>query len=390
MKLRVIITLFIIYLFNTTCSNKISSNEASIPLDLVIDLRWIPSYENETQDSIEIGLKWIMSYLGAMLPQEFIKQTMVWSDENIMTLDISKAGFSSRAERTWARLLKHYKNSQEYKTYKSMDIGQFVLLSFNASWHYYAITAASPNLTSFQSQYEFDSDSKLVFLPGRSGVTSGLRIVHSSKASSVNRIAHTAEEGIGENINDFKKQETEVFDIMPNGQPRFAVYGLDGNLKVGGNPLLSRAGKPAKCMWCHESGVQLPFRVINKYPLELANYKKFNQLVNTQNDMLDNYYNNFLPRLDTFRNQKNLHYLAELLYITYQTPTTMRAEGELALLNIDNDTLHLPIHMSYHHEFKFLKNIVSRKTLDSITNLHTFPTLTSRETTVNEINLLVN
>ena len=141
MKLRVIITLFIIYLFNTTCSNKISSNEASIPLDLVIDLRWIPSYENETQDSIEIGLKWIMSYLGAMLPQEFIKQTMVWSDENIMTLDISKAGFSSRAERTWARLLKHYKNSQEYKTYKSMDIGQFVLLSFNASWHYYAITA---------------------------------------------------------------------------------------------------------------------------------------------------------------------------------------------------------------------------------------------------------
>ena len=36
-------------------------------------------------------------------------------------------------------------------------------------------------------------------------------------------------------------KEYEVFDIMPNGQLRFAIYGLDGKLKTAADEVYSLA-----------------------------------------------------------------------------------------------------------------------------------------------------
>ena len=47
--------------------------------------------------------------------------------------------------------------------------------------------------------------------------------------------------------------------MMPNGQLRFALYDLDGHLKPGATPELTMAGKPAKCMWCHEAHIRPAF-----------------------------------------------------------------------------------------------------------------------------------
>ena len=47
---------------------------------------------------------------------------------------------------------------------------------------------------------------------------------------------------------------------MPNGQLRIALYDKNGNLKEAADSNITHAGKPAKCLWCHESGIQPLFR----------------------------------------------------------------------------------------------------------------------------------
>ncbi len=387
MKLKVFFALLLIYTFTTTCSNKVSI-QSSETLDLAINLRWIPSYEEETHQKIEVGLKWVLSYLGATLPQASTDDAFSWTQTNILQLDLSKAGFSDRTNVVWNQLIREYKKTSEYQQYGSLDIGKFVLLSFNSSWHYYAITDAPTTFNEFKSNYAFANKHSAQFLPDRSGVTSGIRIVHTSHAESALQIAHFAEEGTGTTIEEFQNKEIEAFDIMPNGQPRFVIYDENGLLKAGASKEISRAGKPAKCMWCHESGIQLPFRVINQFPDELHQFQSFNNTVTLQNKMLDNYYKSFLPQQDTFRNKKELHYLAELLYITYQSPTIMRAEGELRFLKKYDKIDDLSITQEKHHEFKFLKNLVRRSNLDSLTQINTYHHISSRETHPMEINLI--
>ena len=50
----------------------------------------------------------------------------------------------------------------------------------------------------------------------------------------------------------FDLAEFDLIDLMPNGQLRYAVYGLDGVLLPYSSSDYGLAGKPAKCMWCHE------------------------------------------------------------------------------------------------------------------------------------------
>jgi len=297
--------------------------------DLTIKLRWVKSYNGESQEKVEIGLKWILSYLGAMLPLETMHEAIVWSGERLIELDLSKAGFTSSSLRAWNQILEDYKQSDEYQMLGSWDLGRFIMMSYNQADNYYKITGAEKDFKNFKSKYQFKSENTTYLLPGQSGVTNGLRKISFIDENRIDQIAHIAEEGTGEDLASFEAKEFEVFDFMPNGQPRFAVYNLNGNLQSGGSSELSFAGKPAKCMWCHESGVQLPFKIINDNPNRPELMSDFKNLVEKQNAILDVYYEDLTSKIDSFRFDKRSHFLAELLYLTYQSPTKSRAKNEL-------------------------------------------------------------
>jgi len=388
MKIKAAICLLLIYFAAVHCSDRYLNTSYISDEDLIIRLRWVPSYQSEDNLAVEKGLKWVLSYLGALLPINTIHKTFEWENDRILKLNLATAGFSPKAQQVWRKLLKRYKNSTEYKELGSLDIGRFVMLSFNASWHYYAITGASRTFPEIKNKYNFSENKYFVLPPGRSGVTSGLRIVHTAKADSIFQIAHFAQEGSGQSLSQFNSEEIEVLEIMANGQPRFAVYDKNGHLTAGGNPAISKAGKPAKCMWCHESSLLPPFKVINQYPEELYLYTDLLAISKSQNSILSNHSRHTTPQLDTFRYSQEEHYLGELLYITYLNPTLLRAKNELQHANKSELISKLSVTQSNHHEFKFLKNLVSRSILDSITQYNSLPRVSSRETTEDEINIL--
>ncbi len=360
-----------------------AKKHASKEYDLIINLRWVKSYKQETRDKVEIGLKWVLSYLGAMLPKDPQEQVFVWNDNNDLELNLSGAGFTVSSQRSLNRILKEYKLTEEYQLLGSMDVGRFVMLSFNFSDNYYAITGVEKKYNKFKQKYKFNPQDQTHLLPGQSGVTNGLRKLYFSNGKSVNELAHIAEEGHGDNLEEFYPKEFEVFDFMSNGQPRFAVYNSQGNLKQGGDPFISFAGKPSKCMWCHESGVQLPFRLINEYPENPELLADFKNLVSNQNRLLFNYYEGLTTEVDTFRFDKRSHYLAELLYITYQDPPKLRAVNELKLIGQIGKRKDLKVVDSVHHEFKFLKNLVSRNELDKHLPYKSVLGFDARETKLN-------
>lgn len=382
MKIKVIFFLFGILLFIVTCTTTKSFRKDES--ELKIRLRWVQSYPEETPEKVEVGLKWILSYLGAMLPQSSISEAIYWCEEDIICLDISKAGFPEASKKIWSQLIKKYKSLEEYQLLGSLDIGRFVLLSFNNSWHYYAITGVAPDFESFEKQYNF-ANKKDYLLLGESCIASGIRTLLPSEGDNLNMLAHIAEEGIGSTIESFETKEFEVFDFMENGQPRFAIYDMNGKLISGVDPNLSKAGKPAKCMWCHESKILPPFALMKQNKDTLRSFKN---LVKTQNIILNLYSESLNTQVDTFRNNKSQHFLAELLYITYQTPTLDRAKKELENVNQPIHKFAPPILSKTHHEFEYLTNLVNRIHLDALLPYPSTVDIDSRNTTTSKVNLL--
>jgi len=194
--------------------------------DLIILLKWHPAYAAETPEKVITGLKWSLSYLGAMLPQETSSEVFIWKEDNVLKLNLLAAGFSDESLHSWSELIEKFKAFEEYQQHGTLDIGRFVMLTFNSSWHYYAITNVADSYKDFLKKYNFKGSKKEYLLPSESCVTSGIRTLLSAKAQSVKRMAHIAEEGPGKTKDTFVAEEFEVFDIMKNGQPRFAIYDI--------------------------------------------------------------------------------------------------------------------------------------------------------------------
>ncbi len=237
-----------------------SKSNQTNPPNYKINLRWSPSFTEETKERAEIGLQWNLSYLGAMLPKGSFERAIEWKNDHIFTLDLSEVGFTDKALSIWAKLLPPMKASEEYSKMGGIDLGRFYLLTFNSSWHYYALTDVSPNFEEFKNKYEFED--AIDFFKNESGVAKGSRKVYQAKdTSSLDKMGYFAIEGTGDlQKGNFIPKDYEVFDFMPNGQPRFAIYDEQGQLKAAANPALGKAGKPSKCMWCHESSIQLSFK----------------------------------------------------------------------------------------------------------------------------------
>lgn len=320
----------------------------------VIALHWPRAYATENPLQVETGLLWTLSFLGADLAPEQKNDLLRWN-EDVLWLDFSKAGLNPRALVKVKQLCDVLKNSDEYRAFGSIDIGRFISLSIGSSWHYYAITGASP-LSTVLANVSFDTLQGAIL---RSCVADGHRIIRMPKGNS---FAFLAMEGSGRIGHNFQVQEYELLDVMPNGQLRAALYNLDGELKPAADSGLSRAGKVAKCLWCHEITLNPNFDTTESAPGYLR-ASQFNAIVDQKMGLLGQQRQQLNSLIDF--NQKQDHTQMELLYISFMEPSADRLakEWRLPLAAVQQRLAGLSVHT--HQEFPFLGNLYHRAETDS-------------------------
>jgi hypothetical protein len=288
--------------------------------DLVIKLRWIKSYPNQSRAKADTGLLWALSFLGAKLPAD--AAIVSWNDTRV-TLDLDAAGVPQASKAAWKKLLQVLKSSEEYRVMGAIDMGRFVFLSLCASSQYYALTGASPTYAEFRAKHEFATRQVAIV---ESGVAHGNRLIEVGKGDGIHSIAFVAFEGTGAlRDHTFEKEDIETLDVMENGQLRFGLYDLQGHLKEATTPALTTAGKPSKCLWCHEINLQPPFK--NVTDLEgYSSTSEFRDLVSADMRVVASYRKTLASKVD-FKGLQD-HSNAEDLYLSFAEPTAVRLAAE--------------------------------------------------------------
>ncbi|HEY2679211.1 MAG TPA: hypothetical protein VGI65_19755 [Steroidobacteraceae bacterium] len=288
--------------------------------DLVIMLRWIQSYPGQSRANVDMGLYWALSFLGAKLPAE--AAVLSW-DGTLVTLDLDAAGVAQATRPSWKKLLQVLKSSDEYRMMGGIDIGRFVFLSLCSSYQYYALTGVSPSYATFRARHTFASKQVAIV---ESAVAHGNRLIEVAKGDDFASVAFVAFEGSGAlRDHSFQKADIETLDLMENGQLRFGLYDLEGHLKAATTPALTAAGKPSKCLWCHEINLQPPFRNVT----DLEGYystKEFKEIVANATRVVARYRKTLDSKVD-FKGLQD-HSQAEALYLSFAEPTASRLASE--------------------------------------------------------------
>lgn len=351
---------------------------------LIINLKWNKAYDSENQQQAETGLQWCFSFLGAMLPPSSYKEGLEWKSQNTVQINMKKLGFNSTAKNAFAILLPQLKASEEYIKTGAIDIGRFVMLTLNASNHYYKITGAERNYKTFESNFNYDSIKVAII---ESSVSKGQRLIRLPKGNLATLWGFTAAEGTGSlKDSSFVEQEHEVLAVMPNGQLRFAVYNEQQELVRGANSMHTDAGKPAKCLWCHEIVIQRSFSAVTSllgyYPIDT-----FAAIVKRKMALLDQYRSTLSSIVDFTKRQD--HTQTELLYSSFMEPSAERLANEWGISTdaVKEKLSGLNTHL--HQEFTFLGDLYHRKEVEAFAPFSTVPTPGSaREVTGNEPDMI--
>jgi hypothetical protein len=298
------------------------TNQPLTPKDqsLVIKLRWIKSYPSQSRSQVNTGLFWALSFLGAKLPAD---AAIISWDGTIVTVDLDAAGVVAVSKPAWRLLLHALKSGDEYRVMGGIDIGRFVFLSLCSSYHYYALTGASSTYAEFRAKHAWAPRQVAIV---ESGVAHGNRLIEVGQDEGINSVVFVAFEGTGSlQAHSFQKVDVETLDLMENGQLRFGLYDLEGHLKDATTPTLTAAGKPSKCLWCHEINLQPPFRNVT----DLEGYystKEFRELVASAARVIAGYRKTLASKVDFTRLQD--HSNAEDLYMSFAEPTASRLAVE--------------------------------------------------------------
>jgi hypothetical protein len=297
-------------------------NQSLTPKDpsLVIKLRWIKSYPGQTRSQVNTGLFWALSFLGAKLPAD--AAVISW-DGTTVTLDVDAAGVVEISKPAWKKFLSVLKSSDEYRLMGGIDIGRFVFLSLCSSYQYYALTGISTSYAEFRARHEFAPKQVAII---ESAVAHGNRLIEVGEDADINSVVFVAFEGAGSlQDHSFQKADIETLDLMENGQLRFGLYDLEGHLKAATTPALTAAGKPSKCLWCHEINLQPPFRNVT----DLDGYystQEFRQFVARATQIVAAYRKTLASKVD-FKGLQD-HSNAENLYLSFAEPTAIRLAAE--------------------------------------------------------------
>jgi hypothetical protein len=301
------------------------SHQAPPPKDpqLVIKLRWIASYPGQSRSKVNTGLFWALSFLGAKLPAD---ATIISWDGTVVTLDMEAAGVAEATKPAWRKLLQVLRSSDEYRVMGALDMGRFVFLSLCSSYQYYALTGVTPTYAQFRARHEFAPRQVAIV---ESAVAHGNRLIEVGQGAGIDSVAFVAFEGAGTlRDHSFQKADIETLDIMENGQLRFGLYDLDGHLKGSATPLLTAAGKPSKCLWCHEINLQPPFSNVT----DLEGYystRQFRELVARGMQVVAEHRRTLRSKVDFSGRQD--HSNAEDLYLSFAEPDAQRLAAEWKL-----------------------------------------------------------
>jgi hypothetical protein len=314
--------------------------------ELSIELRWIEGYKGEDRSEVETGILWTLSFLGASLPRD--RDPLSWRG-NVVTLALDHAGIDAAALPHWERLLAAMKASEEYRVIGALDVGRFVAMTLCSSNHYYALTGAVARYERAYASRAFVNERVALV---ESGVSHGDRLLEIAQGPDFADVAFIAHEGTGAIAQDtFVAEEHELLDVMPNGQLRVALYGADGALKPAADRNLTPAGKPSKCLWCHETHLLRPFKGRTSVPGYLPPVA-LEQRVAAGMQELRSVRSGLDSRIDFAREQD--HTYAELLYLSFYEPSADRVAREWGVpaARVMETLSALPTHA--HEEFDFL------------------------------------
>ncbi len=373
--MKKIVILFLILIF-LGCENHSYSDLIETPESSIL-LKWNKAYPDDTIDKSVIGLKWALSYIGAILPAS--SNGIIISD-NTISIDINKLGFSINTIEKLNKLHSKIINSQEYQSTNSIDLGRYVTLLLGVSEHYYEIIDTPNTLTELLGKYSLKLEKGYV---NNSGVSLEHRIIRFSEQNGLNQVF------LSEEVDPITGEiyEYETIELLPNGQLRFGIFDVNGNRIANANPSHSNAGKPAKCMWCHESTINPLFT----QQQDFIGYLTASELQNTLIGFRNSHQNlKFFLTNGVDFTQTQQHTLTELLYISFMEPSTERLalEWNLPINQVQNLLSSLPTHT--YAEFPFLGNLYYRNDIENIAPFISLSVSSSvreqSETEVNHIN----
>ncbi|MFN0203400.1 MAG: hypothetical protein ACKVTZ_17875 [Bacteroidia bacterium] len=328
--------------------------------EMVLRLRWASAYSNEKWEEVQTGLEWGLSLLGAELPKGCMKKALIAKENKIYELNFNELGFSETAKNALLPLLFTLKKSEEYQQKGGIDMGRFLVFTLHHSWHYYAITNVPRTFAQFEKTHRTPTESQFSLL--HSSVSNGNRLISFQENVSPTEMAFVAKEVHEAKVSH--KTETagfEAFDIMKNGQLRFIIYDEKGKLAESSPVTLSKAGKPGKCMWCHESKI-LPLFVPSLDAEGSMSVAEFEEKMKKMNTQLGEYQLGQNTEIDWKNTQA--HTRQEWLYIGFMEPNVRRIAAEWGMSEAQTlaKIQHLPTHR--HEEFDFFGDCYHRKDID--------------------------
>ncbi len=334
-----------------------------------ITLRWVPAYEGETREQVEEGLKWSLSFLGAELPRGSFEEAVRDLDNQRFELSFGGLGFSESALEALKVIIDKIKASEEYQTHQSVDLGRFLVLTLHSSWHYYKITGVPRTLDEFMEEKSFTEI--VEFAVTQSTVSHVNRILQLQVKDELNQLAFISQEiHLDPTVANREIDHYETIDVMPNGQLRFAIYDALGELSAAAPMELTQAGKPSKCLWCHETKI-LPFFSETPEIEGFIEKEVFLEKVQNANNLIDDHRRTLITDLN-FDLQQN-HTQSELLYISFMEPSARRTANEWQQPLQNVEALLAPFLTHPYDEFPFLGELYYRRWVDSLAPYETLP-----------------
>lgn len=329
--------------------------------NVAINLKWNKGYEQETPQQAEIGLIWGLSYLGAEWPLSSYHKAVQWQQGYVIQLNLEYAGFSEQALLAFRQIIHQLVSSEEYKKTGAIDLGRFIMLTLNSSNHYYKITGAVKRFSDYKVQYEYNAVKGAII---ESAISTGHRELWLPAGDAVRKWSFVSREGLGRiDSGTFLTKEFEMFDVMSNGQLRFNIFDAEGNQLTAAHKSYSDAGKPAKCLWCHEGVIQPAFDAKTSVP-GFYSVDSFALFVKEKQKLLNEFRLGLYTKLDYTAKQE--HTLLELLYISFSEPSAERLSLEwgMPVEVVKQRLAGLATHQ--HAEFPFLGDLYNRHEVDQI------------------------
>ncbi|MEZ5038816.1 MAG: hypothetical protein R2828_02960 [Saprospiraceae bacterium] len=329
--------------------------------EYTIKLRWVEAYEGEEIGQVMVGLQWSFSFLGASLPEVTWTKAVRFLDDRHFVLNMQELGFQEEALEAWRVIIERLKNSEEYQQKEAIDMARFLVLSLHSSWHYYTLTAAPKTLADYLATK--DTLALKTFPVRVSSIAKTERMIRFQIANAIEQTFFIAAETEDITAPSYPVDHYEILDIMPSGQLRFLLYDAQGQLMPAAPIATTLAGKPSKCIWCHETNVQPLFQPTPDVPGFLKS-EDFQLLVDSTNRALAAY-RALLPTIIDF-SDKRAHTQSELLYISFMEPSLQRIanEWEMEIESVKTIFQNLPTHK--YAEFPFLGELYYRHWVDSL------------------------